>query len=44
MRFSVLRKMLPKLVGLYTWRRQMPPMDGRGGVAENAENLSSQIF
>jgi hypothetical protein len=31
MRFSVLRKMLPKLVGLYTWRIQMPPMDGRGG-------------
>ena len=33
MRFSVLRKIVPKLVGLYTWRRKTPPMGGGGGVA-----------
>jgi hypothetical protein len=33
MRFSVLRKMLPKWRVLYTWRRKTPPMGGGGGVA-----------
>ncbi len=39
MRFSVLRKMLPKMVGLYTWGRKKPPMDGRGGVVGKGEKI-----
>lgn len=44
MRFSVLRKMLPKMVGLYTWGRKTPPMDGRGGADGNGGKIIVTII
>jgi hypothetical protein len=44
MRFSVLRKMLPKSQGAIYMEDKITPMDQRGGSAEISKKLSSQNF